>query len=212
MFQIHGDKTNILLDPLKFYYAMDRYSWGLGSMGQLGHYSLKSVDKVLLPRRVVSLEWMCVESVGCGGVHTCAVTTTGALYAWGGGQVGQLGIGPRTGFFSCTPGDSDSMSRNLPVLVISTGVLRVACGHSHTLVLTGDGRIYGWGYNGYGQAANQKSTYACHPSPVDWYLISITFFFFYTNKTILSLNNYICCLGVLVKCGNWQLEVAILRH
>lgn len=133
-------------------------------MGQLGHYSLQSVDKELLPRRVVALDGISIKSIACGGVHTCAVTSTGALYAWGGSQVGQLGIGPHTGFLSCNPRDF----RNLPVLVILTGVLHVACGHSHTLVSTRDGRIHGWGYNSYGQAANEKSTYAWYPSPVDW--------------------------------------------
>ncbi|XWS47507.1 hypothetical protein CRYUN_Cryun14cG0158200 [Craigia yunnanensis] len=37
-----------------------------------------------------------------------------------------------------------------------------------TLICLKDGRIHGWGYNSYGQAANQKSSYAWYPSPVDW--------------------------------------------
>lgn len=137
-------------------------------MGQLGHCSLQSGDKELLPRRVVSLDGTFVNLIACGGVHTCAVTDKGALYAWGGGQAGQLGLGPQTGFFSCTPNESEMMLRNIPVLVIPSGVQLVACGHCHTLISTKDGRIHGWGYNSYGQAANEKSTYACNPSPVDW--------------------------------------------
>ncbi|KAA8547878.1 hypothetical protein F0562_004307 [Nyssa sinensis] len=97
------------------------YTWGLGSMGQLGHCSLQFGDKELVPRRVVALDGIAIKDIACGGVHTCAVTMKGALYAWGGGQAGQL-----------------------------------------------DGRIHGWGYNSYGQAANEKSTYAWYPSPVDW--------------------------------------------
>ncbi|KAI4320362.1 hypothetical protein MLD38_033855 [Melastoma candidum] len=31
-----------------------------------------------------------------------------------------------------------------------------------------DGRIHGWGYNSYGQAANEKSSVAWYPSPIDW--------------------------------------------
>ncbi|EPS70806.1 hypothetical protein M569_03953 [Genlisea aurea] len=144
----------------------DLYTWGLGSMGQLGHCSLQSVDKELLPRRVVALDGICVRDVSCGGVHTCALTDKGALYAWGGGQLGQLGLGPRTGFFSR---DASEMTlRNIPVLVIPNGVMLVCCGHSHTLICTTEGRIHGWGYNCYGQAANDKCTYAWYPSPVDW--------------------------------------------
>ncbi|KAL5582082.1 hypothetical protein UlMin_014524 [Ulmus minor] len=144
------------------------YTWGLGNMGQLGHCSLQAGDKELIPRRVVALDGIFIKDVACGGVHTCALTEKGALYAWGGGQAGQLGLGPNTGFFSCIVNESDSYLRNIPVLVVPTGVKLVACGHSHTLISTKDGRIHGWGYNSYGQAANQKSTYAWYPSPVDW--------------------------------------------
>lgn len=144
------------------------YTWGLGSMGQLGHCSLQSGDKELLPRRVVSLDGIFIKEVACGGVHTCAVTVKGALYAWGGGQAGQLGVGPLNGFFSCKLNESEMMLRNIPALVVPDGVQLVACGHSHTLISAKDGRIHGWGYNCYGQAANEKSTYAWYPSPVDW--------------------------------------------
>lgn len=141
-------------------------------MGQLGHYSVQSEDKELIPRRVVALNGVFVKEVASGGVHTCAVTTKGALYAWGGCQAGQLGLGPQNGFFSCAASDSGTMFRNMPVLVLPYGVKQVACGHSHTLVSTQDGRIHGWGYNSYGQAANEKCTYAWYPSPVDWYLLT----------------------------------------
>uniref|UniRef100_A0A2P2M555 Ultraviolet-B receptor UVR8 n=1 Tax=Rhizophora mucronata TaxID=61149 RepID=A0A2P2M555_RHIMU len=146
----------------------DIYTWGLGNMGQLGHTSLQSGDKELLPRRVVALDGVFIKNVACGGVHTCAVTEKGALYAWGGSQAGQLGLGPQTGSFSLIPNDSEPYLRNLPALVVPTGVKLVACGHCHTLVSLKDGRIQGWGYNSYGQAANEKSTYAWYPSPIDW--------------------------------------------
>lgn len=146
-----------------------RYTWGLGSMGQLGHCSLLSGNKELIPRRVVALDGVIIKDVACGGVHTCAVTENGALYAWGGDQVGQLGLGPHSGFFSCSVNDTESFLRNIPVLVVPKNVQLVACGHSHTLIATKDGQIHGWGYNSYGQAANEKSNYAWYPSPVDWY-------------------------------------------
>ncbi|KAJ7974277.1 Regulator of chromosome condensation (RCC1) family protein [Quillaja saponaria] len=144
------------------------FTWGLGNMGQLGHCSLQYGDKELLPRRVVALDGIFIKDVACGGVHTCAMTHEGALYAWGGGQAGQLGLGPQSGFFSCVPNNSDTFFRNIPAIVVPKGVQLVACGHSHTLISTTDGRIHGWGYNNYGQAANEKSTYAWYPSPVDW--------------------------------------------
>lgn len=147
---------------------ISRYTWGLGSMGQLGHCSLQSGNKELLPRRVVALDGIVIKDIACGGIHTCALNATGSLYAWGGGQVGQLGVGPHNCLFSCDVNDSDMFLRNIPVMVIPSEVRLVTCGHSHTLITMRDGRIFGWGYNSYGQATNEKSTYAWYPSPVDW--------------------------------------------
>lgn len=147
-----------------------RFTWGLGSAGQLGHCSLQSGDKELIPRKVVALDGIPAANIACGGVHTCVLTLQGALYAWGGGQAGQLGLGPQSGFFSCSLSESEMLLRNTPVLILLDGVELLACGHSHTLIYTKDGRIRGWGYNSYGQASNEKSTYAWCPSPVDWYV------------------------------------------
>lgn len=147
-------------------------------MGQLGHVSLQSGDKELIPRRVAGLDGVSMKEVACGGVHTCALSVEGALYAWGGGQAGQLGLGPQSGFLFCVSNGSEMLLRNVPVLIIPTDVRLVACGHSHTLVYMRDGRICGWGYNSYGQAANEKSSYAWYPSPVDWYIAQTSFVFF----------------------------------
>ncbi|XLT02666.1 hypothetical protein HN51_052017 [Arachis hypogaea] len=144
------------------------YTWGLRSMGQLGHSSLQYGDKELLPRRVVSLDGIFIKDLVCGGVHTSALTQEGALYARSGGQSGQLGLGPQTGLFSFVTNNSRTFFRNIPVLVVPKGVKLVAYGHSHTLISMRDGKIHGWGYNSYGQVANEKSTYAWYLSPVDW--------------------------------------------
>ncbi|KAF5735623.1 putative Protein pim1 [Tripterygium wilfordii] len=118
------------------------FTWGLGTLCQLGHCSLQYGNKELVPRRVVALDGIFIKDVACGGVHTCAVTRKGALYAWswGGSQAGQLGLGPQFGIFSCIPNKSELYLRNIPVLVVPTGVELVACGHSHTLICLRDGR------------------------------------------------------------------------
>lgn len=64
----------------------------------------------------------------------CALTYKGALYAWGCGLAGQLGLGPRHGFFL-----SDAMLRNILVLVIPSGVHLVTCSHSYSSITTKDG-------------------------------------------------------------------------
>ncbi|KAG8034358.1 hypothetical protein G9C98_007434 [Cotesia typhae] len=63
------------------------------------------------------------------------------LWAYGDIHFGQLGTG-------------DIIKRPKPVLVSklhNTGIKKISCGSFHTLALTLDGRIYGWGQNTYRQ-------------------------------------------------------------
>lgn len=146
----------------------DVFTWGLGHTGQLGHRALQSLNKEVLPRRVVGLEGVRVTDIACGGVHTCAVSESGALYMWGGGQAGQLGLGLQANAFSCFSNDVSAFARNIPVLLVPKGVRHVTCGQCHTLAAMKDGRVLGWGYNSCGQAATGKASYAWNPSPIDW--------------------------------------------
>ncbi|XP_066593568.1 alsin [Prorops nasuta] len=59
------------------------------------------------------------------------------LWTWGDIQFGQLGTG-------------DKIKRKKPFLVTklnNTGICKIACGMSHALVLTLDGRVFAWGKN-----------------------------------------------------------------
>eukprot|EP00752_Nemacystus_decipiens_P017544 g15723.t1 len=59
----------------------------------------------------------------------------GVVYSWGRGEDGQLGLG-------------DTNDQDRPVLVEalkSKGVVQVACGSGHTVVLSEDGTVYTWG-------------------------------------------------------------------
>ena len=67
-------------------------------------YSVRIVNLIKNDRRrVVALEGIVVKDVACGGVHSCALTAKDTLYAWGGGQAGQLGLGPQHDFFFVCP-------------------------------------------------------------------------------------------------------------
>ena len=62
---------------------------------------------------------------------------TGELFAWGEGDNGALGL---ENWKQC----------EIPRFVGFRGVLSVACGQAHTLVLTNDGVAYSFGSNSYG--------------------------------------------------------------
>ncbi|XP_018392854.1 PREDICTED: RCC1 and BTB domain-containing protein 1-like [Cyphomyrmex costatus] len=73
------------------------YSWGNNDVSQLGINN--SVDQTT-PWQVISLRNVVIAKVACGFEHTLALTDEGDLYAWGGNNYGQLGIGKRT---DCKP-------------------------------------------------------------------------------------------------------------
>ena len=84
-----------------------------------------------------------------GGYHTIALDTTGKVWTWGYNTYGQLGIG--------TPIDPNMSSyRGAPVLVSQetglTSATAIAAGGWHTLAIrSGDGTVWAWGDNSFGQ-------------------------------------------------------------
>ena len=65
------------------------WSWGEGGSGQLGH---GDGQNQLLPKKVEAFGQR-VVAVSAGGTHSLAITTDGAVFAWGKGEDGCLGHG-----------------------------------------------------------------------------------------------------------------------
>ncbi|XP_059169765.1 probable E3 ubiquitin-protein ligase HERC1 isoform X3 [Physella acuta] len=109
------------------------FSWGDGDYGKLGlggNHTQKSPKLIQGP--------LCQKVVKCmsaGYRHSAAVTVDGQLYTWGEGDYGRLGHGDKT-------------SRNVPKQVKDIGpVGQVACGSSHTLAVSQDGKTV-WSFGG----------------------------------------------------------------
>jgi len=66
------------------------WAWGNNQQGQLGDGTLTSSD---VPVRVHVPHGVTFAKVNSGGYTSFAIDSTGRLWAWGGGQNGQLGIG-----------------------------------------------------------------------------------------------------------------------
>ncbi|XP_049936854.1 ultraviolet-B receptor UVR8-like isoform X2 [Nymphaea colorata] len=114
------------------------FGWGL--YGQCGQ---GSTDDKLSPTVVASLGGIPVEGVGAGLWHTVCISKDGDVYAFGGNQFGQLGIG-------------EDQAMTLPKL-LEDAILEnkhvkiVSCGARHSAIVTEDGKAFSWGWNKYGQ-------------------------------------------------------------
>jgi hypothetical protein len=112
--------------------------WGFnGTGGQLGTGNV--AEDELIPTRIepASGHTWHVSLVACGYAHTLAATRQGALFAWGLGAHGRLGLG-------------DMENRPVPTLVEahhfqSRAVVTAAAGFAHSAAVTDDGTLYTWG-------------------------------------------------------------------
>lgn len=69
------------------------YACGRNTLGQLGD---KTTVGRSIPVRVVFSDSAVIKSVGAGGDHSLAVSTTGKVYTWGSNASGQLGLATGT--------------------------------------------------------------------------------------------------------------------
>ncbi|KAL9186771.1 hypothetical protein ACHAXT_010491 [Thalassiosira profunda] len=86
------------------------------------------------------------KSLHAGGGHSALLTQGGDLYLWGWNSAGQLGRAPA----SEPEGDMGSPLHATPPLP-DTKVESADLGHTHTLVIDNEGRLFGFGENGRGQ-------------------------------------------------------------
>jgi E3 ubiquitin-protein ligase HERC2 len=122
----------------------DVYTWGWGGSwwkgnGGLGHGDSSSQPS---PALVESLEKQRVKvvSVSVGLAHMLALTSQGQVLSWGNGEFGRLGNGKR--------------EQRVPEpveLLASKQFVQISAGSVHSLALTNNGELYGWGKNDAGQ-------------------------------------------------------------
>ncbi len=116
-------------------------AWGLDNEGQLGNGGTGSSD---VPVSVSLPAGTKVTAVAAGALHSLALTSTGAVLAWGYNADGELG-------------DGGTANSDVPVKVklpAGTKVTAVAAGGYDSLALTSTGAVFAWGYNADGELGN----------------------------------------------------------
>jgi alpha-tubulin suppressor-like RCC1 family protein len=124
-------------------HAGTAYCWGANLSFALGDGTTTEIRTSPVAVSVSALPVTTFSSIAAGFDHTCAVTTTGTPYCWGGNWAGQLGTGNTTSHTSPHPVSVSA----LPVQTF--GVIR--SDESHTCALTTTGIPYCWGSGAGGQ-------------------------------------------------------------
>ena len=125
--------------------------WGAGSSGQLGNGVLSPSN---LPVDVAGLS-SGVIAIASGYVHTCALTSAGAVRCWGSNGTGSLG-------------DDTTNDRRTPVDVVglSAGVLAIDSFGNHTCAITAARGLVCWGLGLSGQLGQGDAVSSARPVAV----------------------------------------------
>ncbi|HEX3706514.1 MAG TPA: Ig-like domain repeat protein [Mycobacteriales bacterium] len=119
------------------------YAWGYNNAGQLGNGS--TAVAAVTPTLVSIPAGVTIKAIAAGFAHDLALTSAGAVYAWGYNNVGQLGNGTLT-------------TSRTPVLVSALTATAIAAGYEDSLAVTSTGGVDGWGYNALAQLGDGTIT------------------------------------------------------
>ncbi|PNT68828.1 hypothetical protein BRADI_3g45740v3 [Brachypodium distachyon] len=131
----------------------DLYGWGWGQYGNLG---LGDRNDRLVPEKVSSVEGEKMVLVACGWRHTVTVSSSGDLYTYGWSKYGQLGHGDF----------EDHLVPHKLEALKDRFISQIAGGWRHTMAVAGDGKLYGWGWNKFGQVGVADNVDHCSPVQV----------------------------------------------
>lgn len=132
------------------------YAWGSNDAGELGNASVATgAGSYSVPPVQVSGLPGTVSAIAAGGHESVALTSTGAVYAWGDDTYGQLGSGA-----------SGSSAVPVQVAGLPGNVVAIATSGNHDVALASDGTVYAWGANGDGQLGNGTTTNSSTPVQV----------------------------------------------
>ena len=137
-----------IFHSLALFKSGEVYGWGENESGQVGDGTTKDRNQPQLIEGFPSK----VMSIAAGSFHSLAITENGEVYGWGDNGCGQVGDGTR-------------QKKVCPQLIkgIQGKVAGIAAGGYHSLVFLDSGKVYGWGWNEYGQMEDETTGVTSRP-------------------------------------------------
>ncbi|XP_029329276.1 X-linked retinitis pigmentosa GTPase regulator isoform X1 [Mus caroli] len=138
------------------------YMFGSNNWGQLG---LGSKSTIIKPTCIKALKPEKVKLAACGRNHTLVSTDTGGVYAAGGNNDGQLGLGDT---------DDRDTFHQIVFFTPSDTIKQLSAGANTSAALTEDGKLFMWGDNSEGQIGLKDKSNVCIPhevtvgKPISW--------------------------------------------
>ena len=138
------------------------YAWGSNNSGQLGdgtttnHLTPEAITLAPGVRATaIAAGFADSPSIGPDG-YSLAIGSDGKLYAWGDNTWGQLG-------------DGTTVQHDSPEAVsLTVGVTptTVTAGGGQSFAIASDGKLYGWGYNYFGQLGDGNNSNQSNPAVI----------------------------------------------
>jgi alpha-tubulin suppressor-like RCC1 family protein len=130
-------------------------SFGRGSRGQLGHGDVEDVTES--SELIDALDGIKIKSIAAGGWHSLALSMDGDVYVWGWNESGQLGYSKGTINMKALP---------LPLEISDDdSFIAISAGSRHSMAVSENGILFGWGWNKWGQLGLDPKTYIICDTP-----------------------------------------------
>lgn len=130
------------------------WAWGRNNEAQLARPLLSPRETWYQPQRVEGLDQVSVQTAFASGVISAAIGVDGSLWVWGKSKRGQLGLGK---------GITESVVPSRVELLAEEEIVKVSLGWGHSLALTKDGKLFGWGYSADGRLGKIGETSEASP-------------------------------------------------
>uniref|UniRef100_A0A7N9DAD0 HECT and RLD domain containing E3 ubiquitin protein ligase 5 n=1 Tax=Macaca fascicularis TaxID=9541 RepID=A0A7N9DAD0_MACFA len=127
------------------------FAWGQNLHGQLGVG--RKFPSTTTPQIVEHLAGVPLAQISAGEAHSMALSMSGNIYSWGKNEFGQLGLG-------------HTESKDSPSLIEALDNQKVevlACGGSHSALLTQDGLLFTFGAGKHGQLGHNSTQNELRP-------------------------------------------------